>query len=1231
MDEIIYRELNSLTCPLTGSNVIEASAGTGKTYNIQNLFARLILEKGYPIDSILVVTFTDAATKELKDRIRKMLQNIQLYYNGVEIPKEELDRVMSMAPINTQDNKYKQRLSTALSNFDSASIFTIHGFCNKILKDFAFESGILFDIALETDPGEIIDDIIEDFYRRAYYKNNLFIEGILSTCRLKPEDLKHFIRDVSNNPCVKIVCDNESNYQLLEKCYYNILEILPACPEEIYLFYQNAISNKLLHGNKFRTKTFELKWESFIKNISNLQQCNFKELCSSLDYFTREKLEKSFSAKVVKNPALITVSENVNSFIDYISQILKLINGIKNSLRLECREYFIREYTKRKLAENIQTFDDLLNTVNRLVHNSKSPLLKKVREIFNAALIDEFQDTDAIQYSIFKKIFIEADKVVFMVGDPKQAIYGFRGGDIFTYQKARDEQKNGKTYTLQKNWRSSPQIIQAVNTLFEKDDNNPLPFMTKAIDFSSSDSSSSNNGKFNVNHGSDKKPVKLIMLNSEGESFKSDEFKKACCERVAAEISGILSDKTITIEEHKYNRHILPKDIAVLVTKHSHAKMLQPLLQNLNIPAVLQSSGSIFDSREAKHLSFLLKAIGEPGNVNHVKGALVTDFISLDAEDLGSFTDDNVNDGSCNRFVEILVAFKELHSLWVRGSFIEMFNMFLINFNVREKLLGQSGGERKLTNVLHLAEILHQEELDRKLGINTLSCWLDRQLNAETRAGKDKKEHEIRLETDSEAVTVMTVHKSKGLEFPIVFCPFIWDKNAKSCLGEVAKYHKNPDEYVLDISGSDTAGEMQNDEDLEELMRLLYVAVTRAKYQCYILWGNIATKNSSALDYLFFGKKDIALLPKGEKAKSLDKKVKEVKKLERINFRPNLSPSQEEFIKLDCSTMAFNKNFRYHHTGTDKKPHLIARQFPKNGIDLNWQISSFSNIAPYTLNLDILKDNDETDNKYEARDNVISLNSDVNIFNFPAGAKTGSCWHDIFNDLDFTSDDEEISRVVNNKLALYALDTDTRDQIAEQKRQCVADMVDNVLNRVLCEDTGLRLRDIPNENKLVEMEFNYSLKEGGFTSYKLKKCLETYVKEFGVKYGILNWNMSVSGGFMNGFLDLVLRYNGKYYILDWKSNKLDGIPTNFDSNALTGEMARHCYFLQYLIYTVALDKYLTLTCKDYSYNKDFGGVYYIFLRGIDHDRRSSRGIFYTLPEYSLVKKLSDIFTPVNKG
>ena len=657
-------KFNSLACCLDNVNIIEASAGTGKTYNIQNLYARLILLKGFSVDSILVVTFTDASAKELKDRIRSILNKISLYYQDGGISEEikklstqsfYIDKSGCKREVDLKTRK--NRLALAIRDFDNAAIYTIHGFCSKMLNDYSFESGILFNVELEKDVAPLIQDIVEDFWRREAYIKDFFTTALINYNGITIKKLICFVQHFTNKGDVEIEPKKQTQdcTSVIRKIFYRMKAHWDREAIEILL------ANPYMNKNKFKSSQVEkicFNVELFLQGIIN------KTTFAEVQKLAQENIDKAFTAagkKAGKTPP-------EHHFFRDCSELAankKVFESFGTIIRHRCRNYFDKEYEKRKSVLNIQSFNDLLSRVNEYVHNSKSPLLPKIQKQFNAALIDEFQDTDSVQYNIFRKIFIDGGKPLFIVGDPKQAIYGFRGGDIFTYRKAKDYiRKGGKVFTLDKNWRSSPNMVNAINSFYGNTDPSYTPFVTKAIDFINVDSDKKNDN-FCINAQPDPQPLKLIYLPGE---YNAPDLRHACCRRTSSEIYKLLTNKLITITDNEIKRPILPKDITVLVTSHRQAGLLQPELNKLNIPAVLQATGSVFDSTEAEYLEQVLRAIAEPGNTRILKGAMLTDIIGYSINDIAKITEGNDKEANI-QLDHIYENFKKYHEKWLNTSF----------------------------------------------------------------------------------------------------------------------------------------------------------------------------------------------------------------------------------------------------------------------------------------------------------------------------------------------------------------------------------------------------------------------------------------------------------------------------------------------------------------------------------------------------------------------------------
>lgn len=544
-------------------------------------------------------------------------------------------------------------------------------------------------------------------------------------------------------------------------------------------------------------------------------------------------------------------------------------------------------------------------------------------------------------------------------------------------------------------------------------------------------------------------------------------------------------------------------------------------------------------------------------------------------------------------------------------NFFRMFRYLLFQEKIRVRLLSFSDGERRLTNLLHLAEVLHHEEHHNQLTMDSLIKWFSEQINPEL---PRLEEHQLRLETDEYAVKIVTIHKSKGLEYPVVFCPFLWDKSKIRNANEPFVFHEGAD-LTLDL-GSEHKNEnraLAEKEILSENLRLLYVALTRARNCCYTAWGRFNEAGSSAMSYLLHSgekndEKNIVDALETSFNDSTNDQMKEVLK--------NLETEAKGAIGIHEITEPVSTEY----VPSGEENEALSLKLFSGHIDRTWKISSFSSLAaekqlllePQLYSFPELPDYDQ-----EIQSERIPEKDPTGIFAFPRGAKAGSFMHDLFEHLNFTEkDDAAIKTKVAEKLILYGFDISWQET--------VFDMIKKVLSVPLHPDRkDLTLSVIPESNKVSELEFYFPLQT--LSSEKLKNIFLTYgdenlPKEFPEQ--IEHLLFAPARGFMRGFIDLIFRFQDSFYVIDWKSNFLGTNVEDYHREKLATVMSEEYYHLQYLLYTVALDKYLSKQVSNYHYKKHFGGVFYLFLRGIDPEKGSAFGIYRSRPSEKLIHGLS---------
>jgi exodeoxyribonuclease V beta subunit len=729
------KPLDLANTPLEGINLIEASAGTGKTYAIEGLFLRLILEKQLRVDQVLVVTFTKAATEELRDRIRgKLLQAEKSFTAGTskdhllaELLKRQKDHTAAVDLIHD-----------ALVEFDKAPIFTIHGFCARILYEHAFETANLFDSELISDQTELVRDVAEDFWRSHFYD-------------APQEFIRYFTEKIKSPAYFR---------RLLNKTGAMEFKIIPQIekpPLKTLSAFRKAYQRLKDQWPTTRTAVMETLRDPA---LSGTYYGSLKPAANSVGFPLFKNFE-NFTAQKITKATRKKESPPSHEFFKTCDDVYRRADA----LQAELENYFVYLKTqlfnnapaalkKRKSEKNIQFFDDLLILVKQALTDKKSnPLAAAIRQKYKAALVDEFQDTDDVQYEIFSRLFSTEDSLLFMIGDPKQAIYSFRGADIFSYLKAARHAQ--EKFTLTKNWRSNPHLITAVNTLFS---NLKTPFLFEGIPFENASP-----GIQGSNASKAKEiPLTIWYLDSRVHADGNKPVNKAEAVRliaaaVAEEICRIVTEKAAPWQ---------PGDIAVLVRTNRQAQQVKERLSAKGLPSVLYSTGNIFDSDEAMQIEKILLSISEPDNPGYLKAALAMNMMGARGEDL-----------LCERLDVLqwehrLASFREYFQMWQRSGFIRMFQMVLSREKIRQRLLSFPDGERQLTNLLHLAEIIHQESTRLNLGISGILKWLAEQRDPQT---PRLEEHQLRLESDEDAIKIVTIHKSKGLEYPVVFCPYGWE------------------------------------------------------------------------------------------------------------------------------------------------------------------------------------------------------------------------------------------------------------------------------------------------------------------------------------------------------------------------------------------------------------------------------------------------------------------------
>lgn len=1149
----------ALDVPLSGRHLIEAGAGTGKTFAIKTIFLRLILEANLRVDSILTVTYTEAAAGELADRVRAMLESAQAILDGGGSGDGDAAAAVALAAAKVELPELRRRIALALRDFDEAMISTIHGFCARMLKEFAFENRRLFSMELSGDLSALIREIVYDYYRLRFYGGGPLRPALLARAGLSVETLAEVIRNMLNRPGATVHPARcaEPDFAALELELAALMQIWRDERARIV----GLIAESTALGRAEKTYRMD-QVEARAAELDRLAAGDFSPAgFAALQFFSAGALDAAVTAAKRKRGE----PPPAHRFFDRADTFTRT-GDLFSYWVLDALRFVEKELLRRREEQGVASYNDLLTDLAHTLQEDGG-VADAIRRRFGAALIDEFQDTDPVQYEIFRRLFpVESPVPLYLVGDPKQAIYAFRGADIHTYAGARRDIP--AHWALRVNFRSERRLVEAVNELFVRD--NFAPFASELVTFDAPLAGAGRpeaEGRALLTAGRiDDAPLKLL--------YPSDALAGQyghtagggvgfATELVVSSISRMLNDPELTCG----GRRLRPSDFAILIAQNRQAEPLKRGLLAFGIPAILQKTGNVFQSPEAEKMQCLLNGMLNCESRRDVRLALALDLFGLTADQL---LDDELLAGWQERF-------RAGAASWRQAGFITAFYQLLAASGARGILLGLPDGERRLTNYTQLAELLHRGEKQRKLGMHALFEFFR---NA---AQEDSEESEIRLESDRDAVTIVTVHKSKGMQYKIVFCPYLFTYGEPKASRTVCCRKPGDDRPVFDLEPDGDALAAAGREHFSEHLRLLYVALTRAENRCVVI--QYPTGRNGCLEHIF-----------GEV--------------------PALCPaapgSAVERIAVDAL-----------------KPPEAYRPEPENAAELalpspvrrvfrQWALHSFSSLVGHETAADRVIDYDERDDGVAAPAAEPAAESG-GIFGFPGGERTGNCFHHLLEELDFhTADRAAIRRAAAEKLALYGF-----GDLGDAGAELVAAMTANVLGVELAP--GLRLADVPFADTRREMRFLFPVHPDGVPAKRLAALLaefSTPEKPYALpeRFG----GDLLPHALLNGAIDLIFRHGGKYYILDWKSNRIDGRAAGFGPEGLAGEMRRNSYCLQYLLYTVALDRHLRRIVPGYDYETMFGGVFYCFLRGVDA-ADPARGVYRDLkPDARLIAELARI-------
>lgn len=1208
----LKKTIPAIDAPLSGVQLIQASAGTGKTWTLSALFARLVLERGLEPKQILAITFTKAAAAELRDRIRKRLVEtlaaVQRAADGQPVDDPFYTPLLARL---TDHPTAVMRLKQALADFDLATITTIHGFCQGVLSEQALASGAPLDVEVITDTSPLLREIIQDFCRRQWRQADpLLVSYYLNTGVFSLGELQKFVQGVLNQGQARLEAGEAPGGESALVRGKQRLDDLQALWQQ-----EQSAVRALLDGHGHMLNQQSYKPEQIRKGLNALDRflrdpsAGLAEFIGSgstaakaflkvVENFSTGKLQektgKNFKGQFPHHPLFDALQDLPEQLEDCREAIQRQSRVFRQQLAAYCQQTL----TLRLQQQQAQNFDMQIKGLAQALDDAETGqvLAAALRARYPAALVDEFQDTDDAQYRILQAVYLNAaaaDSVLFLVGDPKQAIYRFRGADVYTYLRAYDDVPDTAKHDLADNQRSVKPLIEALNAFFTQRTD---AFRQEKITYTPVGKGAKPCAALldrREGEGADAKPLRFLTPDGDCGNSKDDGVRwaiRATVNEIVRLLHGAQEDKLLLD-----GKPVQGRDIAILVRAHYQADQLRRELARAGVKAAMQSNEKVFASVEAEDMAHLLAAMAEPHHEGKVRAALATRLCGATVADFLRWQTDTAG------WTEQLQRFQDYQQIWLRRGFMVAWREFLQRDGVVARVATLPGGERILTNLLHLAELLHEEDRQRD-GQHHLCEWLAQQ----RRQPQDSANAELRLESDENLVKILTIHASKGLEYPIVFAPVLWtppDPNRGTPF-----YHTPQGEAVFDLSEklSDDNQKLLEDEVLSEDLRLGYVALTRAAQRCYVAWFPVDTTKSS-VENSCLGH----WLPNGE---------------------GGLHALQEQHPALIAVQRVGLDALQRLPARADRLPEL--RETPAPAVPGGWRVTSFSDLnnnsqpqaaalpaAPVAPADDTAADHDR-DAPQPVLDPAPPLAELPLRFRFPHPARlpasvTGNCLHGLFEHLDFTrpvaqQTGEHGRPLMERQLQRYGLPTGN-DSDSALPLDAVADWLDEVLATPLAP--GLRLADIPRAHTLRELDFHLPLPA------LRTRALVDALRRAGLPVPELG-DQTIRG-FLKGSIDLVFRHEGRWYVADYKSNRLGHDYTAFGPQGLALAMAHGGYHLQAALYAVALHRWLQSRLRDYDPAVHLGGVYYLFIRGM-HPAQGAHGVHAWHPPLELLDTLSHI-------
>lgn len=1159
-----------------GTVLLEASAGTGKTYTLVGILLRLLLERRIArLDQALVVTFTVAATAELKNRLRLALQET---LRAVHEPvKDAFLRDLAQLP------GAEAVLQQALAAYDQVGIATIHGFCKRLLEEAAFESGQPFELEFTADPLPLLHRAAADALRNQYEPGTTVRSALLQLGGHTPDALVEAYRLWRRHPDVRLDPSPPDLETHLARAERALPAIVAAC---------DAPAMERIASIEWKGKD-----RPFAGDAAE-ERRRFHERLRSQPALVLDTLlalaPASYEARVHMTKTRRTVYEH--PFFTACGELEAACRLAGPHLRSHLLLAMHDRVERGKDSEHVLTFDDLLIRADAALQDPerRPVLLQALRARFEVALIDEFQDTDSLQYRVFADLF--AGRTLFLIGDPKQAIYGFRGAELRTYLEAKAHAV--QEWSLPENHRSSRAMVTALGHLWGA---HPCAFV----------------GDLRAEPVRAAAPAGALAITGDGHAalrwrfvpmldgpkpFRNKPDAEACIVAdVAAEACRLLTGGA-RID----GAPVRARDLAILTRTNAQAMAVQGALRAVGVPSAIGKAGDIFATDELGELQRFLHAVLQPGDLRRVRTAMATRLWGFDAAALAALEAD---DAAFDRQLERLAFWRRL---WLRSGYIVMQEQVLVDLDVHARFLSWHDGERRLTNFRQLFELLHAAEHTHRLSPEGLLQWLHHE-----RTNQDDLDYtlrELRLESDEDAAQILTVHGSKGLQYEIVFCPFLWDAKGPRKAVDVATT-KTGHELAFALDTADPRHAQLQRERFEEDLRLAYVAMTRAKRRCYVHWGGVAqAAASSAPTWLLLARSEHARPADSPQAADELTKWFARAKAETSRWREKLAElaaaSEGTIDVTDVPPSASTERVPAKEPQVLRPPLRLGRHVSARALH------SFSSLVAHAPGHEAAPERRDADRPPSAAPGAAR-----GVFAFARGPAAGQCLHTILERVDLANAHSAATAEVIRDVLLAAGLADPSAHDGELEP--VAD-VQRALGELAAATVfpgGPTIAQLASGRRQVEWQFALPTAEADVQTLAaiFADSASTAARSQAERLRALG--PQTLRGFLIGFVDLVAEHDGRYWVLDWKSNHLGNDAADYAPDRLATVMSEHDYVLQYHLYVLALHRHLRARLPGYDPERDLGGVAYAFLRGAVPG--SSCGMFHDRVPGTLVAAMDE--------